>query len=521
MVRLIKKINESYSYTSKRYITEAKQVGIIYHVCDLRRMKFIAWHDNLQNGEVDFNKVSNSDTIPFTRDKRLLVDDSQDDFLFQIVIDGDKLSENYKIEPYSRLRNHQYYTRIKPSTHSYEECIAGIITDFSKYIKSVNFLYSKNFYKTINNTLEYNSFIKALEEINLYLRRFPTKRIPYPEHESSNIISDITPDPILDESLKEMYKFPYNISFSDFIKRVKELVDDKEQESIKGSSLADAIKDKDISRVRSILSNSGDPNYINEDEEIPIYIACELGLYNIMNLLIENGANPFILKDDNSNLFHTALDIKDKSDKLKVLELLVKNNVNINQRDFNGETPIFKASKSGDVSSIPFLMNNGANILIRNNYNQSPLDVAKDKLTLSMLKSKTEMKAHEIITKSDIKSKERSEHIRVSFEKIIDDEVYFTTTSQTYPNKRHVVILQCKDIDPDTDMESLKSIMKNKDIKIACSCEAFLYHGFKYISYHADAGIDPEDRPPNKTNPNRIGMACKHILAVLKYLDVL
>lgn len=134
---------------------------------------------------------------------------------------------------------------------------------------------------------------------------------------------------------------------------------------------------------------------------------------------------------------------------------------------------------------------------------------------------KCELLARDIYSKSDPNSKRRSRLLRrPRFEKSTDREVYFSVPSQYRPNKEHIVILSAPSISEDSTFEDIRDIIKKEDVKIACSCEAFLYWGYKYISYKAKAGIDPEDRAPVIRNPSLRGMACKHILAVLKMLGV-
>ena len=136
-------------------------------------------------------------------------------------------------------------------------------------------------------------------------------------------------------------------------------------------------------------------------------------------------------------------------------------------------------------------------------------------------KSVNELLARDVYTKSDRGSKSRSILLsRPKFEKADNKEVYFSVPSQFRPHKTHIVIIYASSITEDSSLDEIKEIVQKEDIKIACSCEAFLYQGFKYISYKADAGIDKEDRPPIKRNPLQKGMACKHILSVLRYLGV-
>lgn len=135
-------------------------------------------------------------------------------------------------------------------------------------------------------------------------------------------------------------------------------------------------------------------------------------------------------------------------------------------------------------------------------------------------KLKCELKSRALVDKSDLKSRLRSKYLKTFFEKSTEGEVYFSVDSQTIPGKKHIVILSAPSITEDTSINDLKKILKKEDIKVACSCEAFLYWGYKFITYKAQAGIDPEGRVPVVRNPQQRGMLCKHILAVLKSLGI-
>ena len=47
------------------------------------------------------------------------------------------------------------------------------------------------------------------------------------------------------------------------------------------------------------------------------------------------------------------------------------------------------------------------------------------------------------------------------------------------------------------------------DISLHCSCPSFKFH-YQYVASQKGASIEPESRPPVKTNPDRKGIVCKH-----------
>lgn len=122
-----------------------------------------------------------------------------------------------------------------------------------------------------------------------------------------------------------------------------------------------------------------------------------------------------------------------------------------------------------------------------------------------------------IINKSDSRSKSRavSQSIHAKLYKVNGNTIEYTVTSST-GDKQYLVRILLLDI-TGNKLKSLRHALSG-NLKISCSCDAFLYQGYKFISFKNDAGIDPENRPPDIRNPNREGMACKHIIAALNQM---
>ena len=122
-----------------------------------------------------------------------------------------------------------------------------------------------------------------------------------------------------------------------------------------------------------------------------------------------------------------------------------------------------------------------------------------------------------IIKRSDNRSKSaaNSQSISARLYKVENRTVFYTVTSSS-GNKQYIVKIQLTDLDL-SNLDSLEDALQG-NIKIYCSCDAFLYHGYKYIAFKANSGIEPETRAPNITNPNMYGIACKHILVALKQM---
>lgn len=124
------------------------------------------------------------------------------------------------------------------------------------------------------------------------------------------------------------------------------------------------------------------------------------------------------------------------------------------------------------------------------------------------------MQSTDIISRSDNRSKNRvkSQHISARLYKVDGNTVLYTVTSGTH-TRQYLVKIKLLNLTEDR-LSSFDKVL-NGDIQLSCTCLAHAFMGYKYILYKNKAGIDVENRPPDKTNPERHGMACKHILAAL------
>jgi len=104
---------------------ERKQIGNLYHIFSLKNIKYILEHDCLSS--YNFNNIST------TRNKNM------NDYLgggpgciFKFELDGDKLSDKYKIKPF------QYQTVSTGYISEFEEVIkTNKIEKISKYVKKI------------------------------------------------------------------------------------------------------------------------------------------------------------------------------------------------------------------------------------------------------------------------------------------------------------------------------------------------------------------------------------------------
>lgn len=171
MVKLVK----------KELVSEAKQVGTLYHVTTVEAVaEYIAPRDILK-GSGKYNNWllgGRSDVVSFTRDKNFVIttySNMESNVLLSFEVDGDKLSEHRKIIPYNDLAFSQDTGElidefIDPKYLEHEEAVVGSISHFSEYVKKVRFGVSISSFADI--LITYNSV--DLKKASSYLSQFDT-----------------------------------------------------------------------------------------------------------------------------------------------------------------------------------------------------------------------------------------------------------------------------------------------------------------------------------------------------------
>lgn len=166
--------------TSSVYTTEAKQIGSLYHVTTLEGVSnYIAPTDTLSGSGKYRNYLLGGETnvVSFTRDKSFVVSTRVTriaNLLFDFEVDGDRLSEKYKITPYNDFAYDVFSGKVKkdaidPKHLEHEEVVVGKIHPFSKYVKSVRFCFA---IESIDDVIEVNDELKKCKE---YLAQFNIK----------------------------------------------------------------------------------------------------------------------------------------------------------------------------------------------------------------------------------------------------------------------------------------------------------------------------------------------------------
>lgn len=155
---------------------ESKQVGILYHVCDAESMLYNLKHNSITpgsssnmrkvKGRKDGRKVEYA--VSFTRNKDYFVDTVDSAVFFQIVLDGDTLSDSYKISPYAADDYRD------PGSFESEEVIyfgpnEGV-TNLTDYIIKVNVIVDS---VSVLSNLSSGSLAKLLDALYECVKRIP------------------------------------------------------------------------------------------------------------------------------------------------------------------------------------------------------------------------------------------------------------------------------------------------------------------------------------------------------------
>jgi hypothetical protein len=148
---------EKISEKEVRNINESKQVGILYHHTTVKNVMGILNDNTLKLSQ-------NHDSVSFTRDKNAYKTIAKI-YPIRIVVDGNELSNNYKISPYQDYYNSPGITRKIPD--EMEEVVLKDIRNIKKYIIRVD-VFEDDFYDelTLYNERELLNIFK-IEDLNI------------------------------------------------------------------------------------------------------------------------------------------------------------------------------------------------------------------------------------------------------------------------------------------------------------------------------------------------------------------
>ena len=140
-------------------------------------------------------------------------------------------------------------------------------------------------------------------------------------------------------------------------------------------------KEEFIDIVKTIIANDGDVDQGNERIGIaPLRLAAMLNYQEVVELLLDNGANPNFIGPDPSG--STPLHEAVSNSNLNICKLLIEGGADINAQEMRlGFTPLHfavEAKESNNFDLIKLLVTKGADLNLKNKLNETPLDIAKE-----------------------------------------------------------------------------------------------------------------------------------------------
>lgn len=151
-------------------------------------------------------------------------------------------------------------------------------------------------------------------------------------------------------------------SIKDFIWKIKDVICNK--------SLKEAVYKNNVEEVNKLIKNGRysniDCKYYSFNGGSPLMIACYFGYYEIVKILIKNGANVNFTDNDNRTPIYNAViqpsrkcKKKDTLIMIKILEELFENGAIGNRMDSLKRTPLQDAIKEGNSRIVLFLLKRG------------------------------------------------------------------------------------------------------------------------------------------------------------------
>lgn len=134
------------------------------------------------------------------------------------------------------------------------------------------------------------------------------------------------------------------------------------------------IFNNNIEEIRKKIELGYSPNKFSERGETPLSLAVSIGNIDMINLLLENGAEINLSQKDNLSytpLINAIRNIKGKN--LEVIKLLIEAGADLEKGDSRGGTPLLHSCIGAHKEVLEYLISKGANVNSVDNDGQTPL----------------------------------------------------------------------------------------------------------------------------------------------------
>jgi len=143
------------------------------------------------------------------------------------------------------------------------------------------------------------------------------------------------------------------------------------------TALMDAVKSNDVAAVRQLVAQSTDVNEKDASQDVPLIMAAYMGHDEIVKALLEAGADVTAV---DPGMKATALHAAAYAGRTGAAHLLIEYGIEIDkQGPYNGYTALHDAVWQNNVDTAEVLINAGANLHIKSNGGQTPLEFAQSK----------------------------------------------------------------------------------------------------------------------------------------------
>lgn len=122
---------------------------------------------------------------------------------------------------------------------------------------------------------------------------------------------------------------------------------------IEPTNLEGSVEDDNLPACKALLATGSDPNYpLNDDQETALLLASRKGHYNIVELMLENGA----LIDAKDKYGNQALHLAAMEGNGHIVQMLVKHGASISARNQMVATPLILAAENGRIKTVRELL---------------------------------------------------------------------------------------------------------------------------------------------------------------------
>ena len=143
------------------------------------------------------------------------------------------------------------------------------------------------------------------------------------------------------------------------------------------TTLMRAVKDHDAAQVKQLIAQGVDVNELDSGGDAPLIIAAYNGYTEIVKLLLDAGADVGAL---DPGMKATALHAASYAGHAEAAKLLIEGGIDIDkQGPYNGYTALHDAVWQNNVDVARVLIDAGANLSIKSNSGQTPLEFARSR----------------------------------------------------------------------------------------------------------------------------------------------